>query len=166
MRIHYYIIGAVLSLALLLPSLSAARVKVEPTMYMFGFAASFNDTIVHFTEIQAVDSVWYDTKSKFMLGREHYSTQLRNHLADRDRPARTSIVFFDKKAKRLQKKYLKMKKLYAGTKKSKSHNDIREIGGNEFQFMSVNMDNSVIIDEPVVVETKKDKKKKRRKNED
>ena len=92
MRIHYYIIGAVLSLALLLPSLSAARVKVEPKMYMFGFAASFNDTIVHFTEIQAVDSVWYDTKSKFMLGREHYSTQLRNHLADRDMPARTSIV--------------------------------------------------------------------------
>jgi hypothetical protein len=162
MRIHYYIIGAVLSLALMLPSLTTAKVKVVPRMYMFGFAASFNDTIVHFTEIQAVDSVWYDTKNRFMLGREHYSQQLRNHLADRDMPARTSIVFFNKKPKRLQKKYQKMMKLYAGTKKSKSHNDIRTIGGDEFKFMSVNMDNTVIEDEPVVVETKKDKKKKRK----
>ena len=99
MRIHYYIIGVVLSLALMLPSLTTAKVKVVPRMYMFGFAASFNDTIVHFTEIQAVDSVWYDTKNRFMLGREHYSQQLRNHLADRDMPARTSIVFFNKKPK-------------------------------------------------------------------
>ena len=72
------------------------------------------------------------------------------------------FVFFNKKPKRLQKKYQKMMKLYAGTKKSKSHNDIRTIGGDEFKFMSVNMDNNVIEDEPVVVETKKDKKKKRK----
>ena len=44
-----------------------AKNEIAPQMYMFGFAASFNDTIVHFTEIQQVDSTWINQK-KFLLG--------------------------------------------------------------------------------------------------
>ena len=168
MRIRYYIIGAALSIALLLPSLTTAKITAVPKMYMFGLAASFNDTIVHFTEIQAVDSAWVNTKNKFLLGRESYSLQLRNYLAENDMPARTTIVIFDRKLSRLQKKYLKMKKLYTGTKKAPSHNDIRIIETDRFQFTTVNMSDQVITEEPAAPAPKKAKKKKkqRRENED
>ena len=138
MRIHYYIIGAVLSLALLLPSLTAARVKVEPKMYMFGFAASFNDTIVHFTEIQAVDSVWYDTKTKFLLGRSSYANQLRDYFSEKlNMPHRTCIVVFALNRKDIEKKYLKMKKLY--TVKNVGRYDVKNLNESEFRFTPVKM---------------------------
>ena len=149
MRIHYYIIGAVLSLALMLPSLTTAKVKVVPRMYMFGFAASFNDSIVHFTEIQAVDSVWIDAKTKFMAGRENYSYQLRDYLAERvQMPHRTCVVFYNQDRQKLEKEYLKMKRIYTTGKKKekkkdkntrKSNNDIRILSSGDFLFHTINM---------------------------
>ena len=57
--------------------ISAKRTAVDK-VYMFGFAASFNDSTVYFTNVQTVDSAWMDTKTKFLLGRDNYSYQLRN----------------------------------------------------------------------------------------
>jgi hypothetical protein len=117
-----------------------ARNVVVPQAYMFGFAASFNDTIVHFTEVQAVDSVWMDSKTHFLSGRVNYSNALREYLASQQFPHRTCVVIFDKNLKRLQKKYMKMKKLYAGDgKKARHDNDIRTIATSEFRFRAVNM---------------------------
>ena len=44
----------------------SAKQKIEPR-YLFGFAASFADSTVYFTDIQKVDSAWIDTKTKFLL---------------------------------------------------------------------------------------------------
>ena len=44
-----------------------AKVKVAPKMYIFGFSASFKNSIVYFTDIQELDSAWIDTKTKFLL---------------------------------------------------------------------------------------------------
>ena len=60
---------------------SAKKVQV-PKMYIFGFAASFNDTIVHFTKVQELDSAWIDSKNKFMQSRELYSYQFRDFLTN------------------------------------------------------------------------------------
>ena len=92
MKIQKYLMGALLLMAMLLPTTSNAKGVVTPRMYMFGFAASFNDTIVHFTDIQAVDSVWIDSKTQFMLGRENYSNMLRSYLNQQQMPNRTCIV--------------------------------------------------------------------------
>lgn len=114
--------------------------NVPQCVYMFGFAASFNDTIVHFTEIQAVDSVWLSRGNKFLLSRDNYSYQLRQYLADRQMPNRTCVVFYDRKLSRIQKKFLKMKKLYAtGTKGKPSRNEVRSIALGEFRFTPINM---------------------------
>ena len=61
---------------------SFAQNRVVPKAYMFGFAASFNDSIVFFTDIQEVDSVWVMPKKKILAGRSNYSYQLRNFCAD------------------------------------------------------------------------------------
>lgn len=139
MKLQKYLLGAALLLAVALLSTANAKGVLTPKMYMFGFAASFNDTIVHFTDIQAVDSVWVDDKSHFLMGREHYSNMLRDYLKDQQMPNRTCIVVYDKDLNKLQKKYLKMKKLYVGTKKVKTNNDIRMIPVSDFRFTSVDM---------------------------
>ncbi len=116
-------------------SVQAKRVCV-PKMYMFGFAASFNDTIVHFTDVQAVDSTWIETKNKFLLQRDTYSRQLRSYLNNQGMPHRTCIVIFDKKRSKLEKKYLKMKRLYSPSKDGIAHYDVRDLKVGEFTFKS------------------------------
>ncbi len=140
-----------------------AKNEIAPQMYMFGFAASFNDTIVHFTEIQQVDSTWINQK-KFLLGRDNYSYQLRDYLANKLRmPNRTCIVVFNQNKKKLEKKYLKMKRKYTDLKANGF--DVRNISTQDFHFRPINM--SVEVEEPAIQkpEKKKDKKKEKEKKQ-
>lgn len=117
----------------------AAKIKPIDKMYMFGFSASFKDSIVYFTDIQAVDSAWIDTKTKFLQGRELYSEQLKNHLATNlNESNRTCIVMFAKKRSKLEKKYLKLKRLY--TIKAKGLYDVRYLNNDDFKFKTVVLD--------------------------
>lgn len=119
--------------------LSAKKVQV-PKMYIFGFAASFNDTIVHFTNIQEIDSAWIDTKNDFMQTRELYSYQMRDFLATKKQmPRRTCIVIAGKNRKKVEKKYLKFKKLYTQSKDYQQHYDIRYVEDREFHFKTINL---------------------------
>jgi len=90
MRTRFFTLLAVcFTLAVLgIASTASAKKVAVPKMYMFGFAASFTDSIVHFTDIQEVDSAWIDTKSKFLLSREEYSYQLRDYLNEQQQIAR------------------------------------------------------------------------------
>lgn len=117
---------------------SAKKVQV-PKMYIFGFAASFNDTIVHFTNVQEIDSAWIETKGNFLQGRNLYSLELRNHLKYKGIENRTCIVVANKKRSKLEKQYLKMKKLYTQSKDGKQHYDIRYIDNQDFQFRTIDM---------------------------
>lgn len=160
---HFFATASLL--AVLIPSCLMAKGYINSRMYLFGLSASFNDTIVHITEIQSVDSALIDPNTKYLLGREHYSYQLRNYLAEQGMPQRTCIVFFNKSQKKIQKKYLKIKKLYIGDKikkkKEVSHNDVRIIPTADFHFSNVDMgltDNPN--DEMYVKKSKKSKKKK------
>ena len=139
-----------------------AKNVVTPQMYMFGFAASFNDTIVHFTEIQQVDSTWTDQKGRFLLGRDNYSYQLRDYLTNQLKmPNRTCIVVFNKNKKKLEKHYLKMKRQYDGPKVTGF--DIRTISTQDFRFLPINM--SVKEETPVVQKPEKKKKSKKAKKQ-
>lgn len=164
MKLQKYVIAAAFIVAAIFPAATAAKGVVAQKVYMFGFAASFNDTIVHFTEIQPMDSAWIDSKSQFLLGREQYSHTLRNYLASQDMPHRTCIVIYDKKLSKLQKRYVKMKKLYAGDKKQKNRNDIRMIAASDFQFTPIAK--SMVYEEEVTEaeKPKKQKKEKSKKN--
>ena len=121
-------------------SASAKNIMV-PKAYMFGFVASFNDSIVYFTDIQAVDSVWVQEKKKLLAGRSNYSYQLREFFTNTyNMPNRTCVVISDLNRHKLEKKFLKMKKQYAekGAKKYEVH----YINSSEFRFHSVNMEES------------------------
>lgn len=126
---------------------ASARKQLVPRMYMFGLAASFADTIVHFTGIQQVENVWIESKNDFLLERDNYSTQLRTYLDhEEDMPHRTCIVFYSKKRDKLEKKYLKMMRLYTDVKDWQEHFDVRHIDEQHFQFKSAKLSDEFVQD--------------------
>ena len=116
----------------------SARKQPVPKLYMFGVAASFTDTIVHFTSIQQIDSAWIDTKSKFLQDRQAYSYQLRDYLSQHEQMNhRTCMVFYAMKKEKLEKKYQKMRRLYGKDKHGVEHFDVRYIMDSDFKFQPV-----------------------------
>ena len=127
-----------LTMAIMLPTQIHAKNIVAPKAYMFGFVANFTDSVIYMTDIQTVDSVWYDSKSKLLIGRNNYSNQLRDYFTNQlNMPHRTCITIFALTRKEAEKKYLKMKKQY--TVKYAGHYDVKILNENEFHFTSVNM---------------------------
>jgi hypothetical protein len=110
-------------------------------MYIFGFAASFKDSVVYITEIQDVKGAMYDTKSKFLLGRDSYSDQLKTYFKEKlQMPERVCMVMFSTSKKKAEKKYLKLRKKYLGDKKRPSTYEVRYVTIQDFQFEAVGLD--------------------------
>lgn len=160
-----------MSLLLAVGGAEAKKSSQMQKMYIFGMAASFTDTIVHFTPIEEIDSAWIDKKI-FLMGREEYSYQLRDYLAKQLlMPQRTCIVVFDKNRKKLEKKYARMLSLYTTRPKKGRSYDVRHIGQQDFRFNAVNMRS--VVEERLKAEQEqkeaakapKKKKKKDKKNE-
>lgn len=101
-------------------------------VYMFGFSASFNDSLVYITDIQAVDSVILEPKTEFLVGRTAYGNQLQFFLTDhKERPNTTCVVFFDKKLENIRKKYNKVMKRY----KNNDATILKTLTQEEFRFV-------------------------------
>ena len=159
----YRTLAIALFIALSMGTASAKRI-VLPKIYMFGFAASFNDTIVHFTNVMEVDSAWVEKKGNFLLGRTLYSRQLRNYLAkEKDLPQRTCIVMYAKTKEKAEKQLIKLRKLYTEDKRNKGHFDVRYINDGEFHFETVDM-RELDVENNDEVATPKEKKKKSKKS--
>ena len=124
-------------LTAMIPATASGKGTVLPKGYLFGFVANFTDSVVYFTDIQQVDSIWYDKRSRFLLGRDMYSNQLRNYFTETLKmPHRTCIVSFGLTRKAAEKKLMKMRKLY--TMKNAGNYEIRNLNENEFHFTTVN----------------------------
>lgn len=138
MKFLKYILFSLL-LAIAMPmEIQAKRVK-KPLMYMFGFSASFQDSIIYMTDVQEVQNVWYDTKTKFLLGREHYSSQLKNYLENSMHQSnRVCVVMFAETRKEAEKLFIKLRKEY--TIKAKGRYDVRYLTTGEFKFTPISMD--------------------------
>lgn len=132
-----------------------AKNVVEKKAYMFGFSASFNDSIIYFTNIQEVDSVWFTQKKHMLAGRSNYSNQLRDYCNDKlNQAKRTCIVIGHKERKQVEKKYEKMKKMYTQSKNASY--DVRFIPEEDFKFITINMSEG----NDEIIPTKVEKKKK------
>ncbi len=110
MRTALAALALVLSLA---PATLNAASKPKPKrIYIFGFAASFRDSLAYVTDIQALDTA-YITSKGFLADRTLYSTQLELYLAGTLHTENmTCAVFFDTSHKSLEKKFLKVRKKY------------------------------------------------------
>ncbi len=107
-------------------------------IYMFGFAASFNDSTVYLTDIQTVNAYLVNNRTKFLANREDYSYQLRNYLQSNGLEAYpTCITMFAENEKDATKKYLKLKERY---EKSKKKYSIKSLKDSQFQYTPVEPD--------------------------
>lgn len=107
-------------------------------IYMFGFAASFNDSTVYLTDIQAVNAYLVNNRTKFLANREDYSYQLRNYLQSNGLEAYpTCITMFAENEKDATKKYLKLKERY---EKSKKKYSIKSLKDSQFKYTPVEPD--------------------------
>lgn len=107
-------------------------------IYMFGFAASFNDSTVYLTDIQTVNAYLVNNRTKFLANREDYSYQLRNYLQSNGLEAfPTCITMFAENEKDATKKYLKLKERY---EKSKKKYSIKSLKDSQFKYTPVEPD--------------------------
>jgi hypothetical protein len=112
----------------------SAKMLKTSHMYMFGFSASFKDSVIYVTDIQDVQGAWIDTKTNFLLGCDQYSGQLQTHLTEQlQLKNRVCVVFFKKSKKQAEKKFLKLMKKY------KQGYEIRYVNATEFKFEAVDL---------------------------
>ena len=138
MRILKYI---VLTLLVCVAMGAEAKTVKARHMYIFGFAASFKDSVVYMTEIQDVQGALYDTKTKFLLGRDSYSDQLKAFFKEKMQLSdRVCMVMFSTSKKKAEKKYMKLRKKYTGDKKRPSTYEVRYVTTQDFQFEPVGLD--------------------------
>lgn len=84
----------------------------EKAVYAFGMAASFNDSIVYYTEIQVLDSVKLD-KNGFLPHRELYTYQFKNYLEyNLKKPDYTCMIYFSDNKGKLEKEAAKVQGKY------------------------------------------------------
>ncbi len=98
------------SLSLLLFVAVQAQKKGDG-VYVMGVSYSFSDSIAYFTEVQFMDSVALEKKTKFLPKRDIYSEELQTYMAiQENKPNRTSIVIFAKNKNKIKKREAKLKK--------------------------------------------------------
>ena len=141
MKILKYI---TLSLVLMVSFAIKAQAKSvqEDHVYMFGFSASFNDSIIYVTDIQDVEGVWIETKGKLLMSRESYSEQLKDYFTEKmQQPNRVCITLFSTKKAKVEKKYKKLMKKYLPNPKKKNWKsyDVRYLTSDDFKFTPIDM---------------------------
>ena len=105
-------------LCMIVGPLQAKQKKVvQKPVYMIGVGVSFVDSAVFITDMQLVDSVTIEKKTKFLADRQLYSFQLQRYLeaAYKGGPYVPSVLFGPNK-KKMERKYLSLHKRYVQSK--------------------------------------------------
>lgn len=105
-----------LSLFALQP-VEAKKKVVQKPVYMIGVGISLVDSMVFITDMQLVDSVTIEKKTKFLMDRQLYSFQLQHYLeaAYKSGPY-VPCVFYSPKRKKMERQYLSLHKRYVQNK--------------------------------------------------
>ncbi len=109
--------------------------KIRETIYCFGFAGSFQDSISYMTDLQKLDSVSLTKDNKFIVAREEYSSQLNRYFKGKSDNNMVCAFFYDTKKKKVEKKYAKLRKRYEKAQDVL----LRFVPSNEFKFEPVEM---------------------------
>lgn len=137
----------------------SAKDKEVSKVYMFGFAASFNDSTIYITDIQEIKGAYVAERTKFLVNRDEYSYQLRNYLQGQGNAFPTCITSYAYDRKTIEKKFAKIKKRYID--KNKGRYIIVNISKEQFTYQPVSSDEVVNVDESEqTTQQSKSKKKK------
>lgn len=106
----------------------AKEVKEVP-VYIIGASISFADSVAYFTEVQKFDAVALE--NGFLPHRQYYAYELKDYMNfEENMPGRISIIFFEEKLNKLEKKIQKVKKHLA-----EDEGKIIRYLGDKFKFV-------------------------------
>lgn len=126
-NIQFY--GMLLAVFICCSAFSFKKKYTGKPVYMVGVSASFSDSLVYFTDIQLVDSVFLD-KEGFLPQRQQYSYQLKSYMENSaGMTQRTCFVYFDVNKSKLEKNIKKLRDKYQKGGK----NIIRQVS-EDFKF--------------------------------
>lgn len=137
--LRYLLLTAVMLLTVMTVSAKGSK---KQTVYMFGFSASFNDSIIYFTPVQELQGYIADNRTHFLVNRDQYSYQLKDYFENRGQLNRTCVTVYSTERKKLEKKYQKMKEKY--TTKSKNKFDVVYLTDTDFKFQTVTPDEGTV----------------------
>lgn len=124
---HIFIIGMMMIAGL---NLYAKGEKETSSVYMFGVAGAFGDSIICMTDIQQVEGAQIG-KNGFLVARNQYAYQLKGYLENVEgMPNRTCTIFFSPKKSKIEKKYLKIRNRYQKEKST----ILKYVTPNQFKF--------------------------------
>lgn len=111
-------------------------------IYAFGFSASFNDSIVYFTDIQLIHNATLEHKSHFLENRDMYSKQFNEYLSSNGLQTRICTIIFGNNQKNVEKEFTKLRKKYT----KHGQYDIKYVGAKDFSFKTIESDEESQID--------------------
>ena len=136
MKLRQVLIIAVLLLGWV--NSSNAKGYKPAKVYMFGFAASFNDSTVYMTNIQKVDAYLANDLTKFLANREDYSYQLRYYLQNNGLVSYpTCVTMYAENENKAMKQFAALKNKY---EKSKKKYVVKSISDAEFSYKTITPD--------------------------
>lgn len=111
--------------------MEATHKEVIKEVYAFGVAASFNDSIVYFTEIMPLDSATISRKTSELSNRDLYSYQLKNYIEEKKgKKNYTCMIFFAKNKAKLHKEISKIRSKYL----KGEHVSLQDLSMDDFVF--------------------------------
>ena len=123
----------ILTLVVALTALTASAVNKPEMVYMYVLAESLNESTVYFTSLQEIDSVYIDSKTKFLYSRDNYSYQLRDYLSAHGAENYTCTTVFALNRKAAEKKYAKLRKRYTQGGKY----TVKDLSKTDFFFVPI-----------------------------
>lgn len=131
----------IIAVVLLLGWVNSSNAKgYKPAkVYMFGFAASFNDSTVYMTNVQKIDAYLANDRTNFLANCEDYSYQLRYYLQSTGlQNFPTCVTMYAENESKAMKKFTALKNKY---EKGKKKFDVKLISDSEFRYKAVTPDN-------------------------
>jgi hypothetical protein len=116
---RFFVWSALLCLMFAVPACVSAKKnpqaygKGKATIYIFGVSQMLTDSVVYITNINQVDSIDLERKTKFLPFRSEFSLQLKEYMEGQlALNHQTTCVFYASSRKKLSKKFYKIKKRY------------------------------------------------------
>ena len=137
MKLRQIIIIAVLLLGWV--NNSNAKGYKPAKVYMFGFAASFNDSTIYMTNIQKLNVYLANDRTNFLANREEYSFQLHSYLQNNgmlNYP--TCVTIYSENENKAMKKFITLKNKY---EKGKKKYNVKIISASKFNYQTIEPQN-------------------------
>ena len=108
------------------------RMTFQKTVYMFGIAQSYMDSVTYVTNVDRVENVVFDKGTGYVDGLDLYTTQLETYLLQQGHAGYVCTTFYATDRKKAEKRFLKIKRRMLRQK----YTQVQNLGDFAYRFVS------------------------------